>query len=310
MSPERIIAIMTHYYTQYWSSDWLKNEDVIRGKILNHTAGNLFRKTGVEPGDVVYIVTLDTGQLYLIGRIKVGRIYSQEEANKEFGDNLWEAKEHIIAKKGTETSMRHNGLVPLETVRDLKFINSKGEVNLKFETGNKLDKQTLRGVRKLSRQSVVEFDKLFNHVETALEEIELFKKSNPNLKETSREAIIQSRIGQGQFRTSLIEYWKECSVSSCKQIELLRASHIKPWRFSSNTQRLDLYNGLLLLPNLDACFDSGWISFQDNGNILISSRLDETTLLHLGINSSMKLSRVDKRHIAYLKFHRENVFRG
>ncbi|RKY67696.1 MAG: HNH endonuclease, partial [Candidatus Latescibacterota bacterium] len=33
-----------------------------------------------------------------------------------------------------------------------------------------------------------------------------------------------------------------------------------------------MYNGLLLSPNLDACFDSGFISFDDAGNILISSQ--------------------------------------
>ena len=90
-----------------------------------------------------------------------------------------------------------------------------------------------------------------------LQEIEQFKDSYETLQETTRQSVILSRIGQGQFRTDLIEYWQGCSISGCKQIEVLRASHIKPWRSSSNTERLDLYNGLLLLPNLDACFDSG-----------------------------------------------------
>lgn len=142
-----------------------------------------------------------------------------------------------------------------------------------------------------------------------LQEIEQFQDSYQTLQETTREAVIQSRIGQGQFRTSLIEYWQGCSVTGCQQIELLRASHIKPWRDSSNIERLDVYNGLLLLPNLDACFDSGLISFDDKGNILISSRLDKSTLLQLGIDSNLKLSRVDPRHRVYLRYHREKRFR-
>lgn len=145
---------------------------------------------------------------------------------------------------------------------------------------------------------------------TALQEIEQLKDSYANLQETTRQAIVQSRIGQGQFRASLVQYWQGCSVTGCKQIELLRASHIKPWRDSSNTERLDVYNGLLLLPNLDACFDSGLISFDDNGEIIISSKLSETTLKQLGINSHMKLLRVEQSHKVFLIYHRQNVFRS
>lgn len=142
-----------------------------------------------------------------------------------------------------------------------------------------------------------------------LQEIEQFKDSYETLQETTRESVIQSRIGQGQFRASLVDYWQGCSVTGCQQIELLRASHIKPWRYSSNVERLDKYNGLLLLPNLDACFDSGLISFDDEGKILISSRLDETILLQLGVNSNLKLLRVEQRHKEFLCYHRENIFR-
>jgi hypothetical protein len=144
---------------------------------------------------------------------------------------------------------------------------------------------------------------------TILQEIEQCKDSYETLQETTRESVIQSRIGQGQFRASLVQYWHGCSVSGCKQIELLRASHIKPWRYSSNTERLDVFNGLLLLPNLDACFDSGLISFDGDGKILISSELSESTLSHLGINSSLKLLQVEQRHKEFLRFHRNNVFR-
>lgn len=142
-----------------------------------------------------------------------------------------------------------------------------------------------------------------------LQEIEQFKDSYETLQETTRESVIQSRIGQGQFRTSLVEYWRGCSVTGCQQIELLRASHIKPWRYSSNAERLDVYNGLLLLPNLDACFDSGLITFDDEGKIVISSRLNESTLSQLGISSNLKLLRVEKKHKDFLRYHRENIFR-
>ncbi|QTF93760.1 hypothetical protein [Halomonas sp. BM-2019] len=49
-------------------------------------------------------------------------------------------------------------------------------------------------------------------------------------KETERESIVRSRIGQGDFRKSLLAYWgNACAVTSCGNTSLLVASHIKPW---------------------------------------------------------------------------------
>lgn len=90
----------------------------------------------------------------------------------------------------------------------------------------------------------------------ALQDIEEFKISHKELTETVREAIVQSRIGQGMFRDDLKKYWGEkCAVTGCELVKTLKASHIKPWRSSNNTERLDVYNGLLLIPNLDSAFD-------------------------------------------------------
>jgi hypothetical protein len=63
---------------------------------------------------------------------------------------------------------------------------------------------------------------------------------------TEKEELIKCRIGQGKFREKLIEYWKGCSITGFNDLDLLMASHIKPWRASSSEERLDVYNGLLL----------------------------------------------------------------
>jgi len=81
-----------------------------------------------------------------------------------------------------------------------------------------------------------------------------------NIPETEKDALIKSRVGQGRFRTEQKIYWKNhCAVTGCTLIDLLKASHIKPWRDGSNEERLDKYNGLLLVPNLDSAFDKGYI---------------------------------------------------
>ena len=130
-----------------------------------------------------------------------------------------------------------------------------------------------------------------------------------NLSSSEREAIVKARIGQGRFRQSLIEYWSVCSITGCKEENLLRASHIKPWSKATLEEKTDLYNGLLLSPALDACFDSGYVSFDDEGGILISERLTADDAKTLGINSTMRLRRIEPKHKKYLAFHREHVFK-
>src|SRR5688572_27752801 len=74
------------------------------------------------------------------------------------------------------------------------------------------------------------------------------------LSETERESVIKARIGQGIFRKQLLEMWEGCAVTGVKLPQVLRASHIKPWRDSSNSERTNRYNGLLLLPQYDVLF--------------------------------------------------------
>ena len=126
---------------------------------------------------------------------------------------------------------------------------------------------------------------------------------------TERETLGAARIGQGQFRQNLDRLWKACAVTGCLELPLLRASHIKPWRGSTDAERLDPYNGLLLVPNLDVAFDRGYISFLDNGSIVISSRLDQTAREIMGIHQNLRLRRVAMKHRFYLEYHCREVFR-
>ena len=126
---------------------------------------------------------------------------------------------------------------------------------------------------------------------------------------TEIERLVKSRKGQGKFRQDVIELWKKCSITSCQQTALLKASHIKPWRDSSNTERLDPFNGLLLTPNLDTLFDGGFITFDKTGELVVSTSIDIDTLKAFGIDTKSKLSILDKRIERYLKYHRKHIFR-
>lgn len=142
----------------------------------------------------------------------------------------------------------------------------------------------------------------------AIEDLNKYEESYSFLSETEKKAVIQSRIGQGKFRSNLLNYWKECAITGYKFSKMLRASHIKPWKNSTNKERLDIFNGLMLTPNLDTAFDNGLISFSDDGNILVSEKISNADLQKLGITQNMKLKNIDERHKKYLRFHRKNVF--
>jgi predicted restriction endonuclease len=128
------------------------------------------------------------------------------------------------------------------------------------------------------------------------------------ISQTEREAITKARIGQGRFRKHLIDYWRQCAVTNCGELNLLKASHIIPWSKATLSDRINPYNGLLLSPSLDAAFDSGYISFDDKGHIVISKSLSDGDREALGLSVGMNLRKIDTRHKRPLEYHRGNVF--
>ncbi len=133
-----------------------------------------------------------------------------------------------------------------------------------------------------------------------------------DISETERETLINVRICQSVFRQQLLDYWNNrCSVTECRMPNVLIASHIKPWRDCNGAgEKLDVMNGLLLIPNLDALFDKGFISFDNNGQIIISPQLSNDDLKKLGVNIDMKLKKTpNAQRKAYLEYHREKILK-
>lgn len=145
-------------------------------------------------------------------------------------------------------------------------------------------------------------------------EIDAFKEVREHAAEyktlavTEQEQIVVSRLGQGNFRRNVIRLWGSCSVTGLQNVSLLRASHIKPWKDSNNDERLTPYNGLLLIPDYDFLFDRGYISFKDDGNVLVSEKLSPFARKVFDVKDNMQLRRVFTDSKKYLEFHREVVF--
>lgn len=131
--------------------------------------------------------------------------------------------------------------------------------------------------------------------------------SDPTTTTTEKTALIKSRIGQGLFREKVLLHWTGCAVTGFSDTSLLVASHIKPWKKSTNIERLDPWNGLLLSPNLDKAFDKGFVTFDTNGSIRLSPLLTEAA--KLGITSSMKIV-LKPEHEKYMAHHRAEEFKS
>jgi hypothetical protein len=129
------------------------------------------------------------------------------------------------------------------------------------------------------------------------------KYRKPN--ETERKGLVTSRVGQGYYRQKIIERWEgKCPVSGMSIIPILIASHIVPWSQSNDEEKLDVNNGILLSPNVDALFDKCLISFKNDGSILISGKISIEDRLALGLNHTIKIP-VSERMTPYLERHRK-----
>lgn len=133
-----------------------------------------------------------------------------------------------------------------------------------------------------------------------------------NIAVTERTAEVRQRIGQDVFREALIELWDgRCAVTGLSlPAPLLRASHAKPWAIANDQERLDPFNGLLLAVHLDALFDSGLMTFDDNGVATFSNDLSEPARCALGVSNGMRITHLLPGHLPYLRFHRDIVARG
>lgn len=140
-----------------------------------------------------------------------------------------------------------------------------------------------------------------------------FQKKTANLPQsTEAERLVVQRVGQDIFRAGLLEYWDNCCpVTGLCVPELLRASHIKPWASCSiDAERLDVFNGLLLAPHLDAAFDRGLITFADDGAVIVSPILSTNDRQALSVHDELRIPSLAGGHRHYLKWHREYVFRA
>lgn len=131
--------------------------------------------------------------------------------------------------------------------------------------------------------------------------------STENIRGKEKYALTKIRMNQGTIRKNALKKYNGCCTICNMNIEnLLIASHIKPWSKSNDEEKGDINNILLLCPVHDALFDDNYISFDDNGNMLISAVIDEDNKKLLNISDDIHIELNDKMK-EYMKWHRERL---
>lgn len=225
-------------------------------------------------------------------RLADSSIYKYKRAVHTISHEMQEC--HVIHKSLLAMSVTELDMAIFAILRNAQFI-------AKNQKGNHMYSNALKQYRLFALDCVAnESDEL-----ALVDAIQ-----NSPLRSTEKEAVIKARIGQGTYRENLMKkYNSTCIMTGIDNKKLLVASHIKPWSVCNNEERIDVNNGLLLCANMDKLFDSGLITFENDGCLYISSFLGKENEHRLHVKPHMhfnlKTTPAMKR---YLEYHRDVLY--
>ena len=146
--------------------------------------------------------------------------------------------------------------------------------------------------------------------ESAIDQHETKLIERTDIGSTEKTQLVKARRGQGIFKANVRLNEQVCRITGITDPLHLRASHIKPWKDSTDKEKLSGSNGLLLAPHVDHLFDKGWISFEDDGTFLVSPRLAQNVLERWHIFQPLNVGSFTKEQAFFLAFHRAEIFKA
>ena len=127
---------------------------------------------------------------------------------------------------------------------------------------------------------------------------------DPSVPVTQRVQLAKARVGQGLFRKRVILLDQACRVTGVTDKRMLVASHIKAWKDSTNAERINGHNGVLLSPHVDALFDDHLITFEDDGRMHVHLSLPEDVLSRWSIDPKRRVEAFRSEQSPFLIHHR------
>ncbi|MHA6484483.1 HNH endonuclease [Paenibacillus sp. strain BS8-2] len=261
------------------------------------------RMTEVQKGDVIFN-SVD-GELHSIIIAKGSCIESNKpidfDSDDQWGQEGWKVAATYIETPFTIRYKDHmESILAIQGDKYAPFNSiGRGNTGYLFSISEELAEYFFSVLGVQPHDIAPDEDEVINQIEQEV---------HKELAETIREQIVKVRIGQGVFKQSLRKLENKCKLCGIDHPELLRASHIKPWSASNNIERLDQFNGFLLCSAHDTLFDKGFISFDNEGGILVSPLLENHNKILSNVHHQMKIN-ITEQHIPYLEYHRNYVYK-
>ena len=143
-------------------------------------------------------------------------------------------------------------------------------------------------------------------------------------RDTERIILAAARVGQHVFALNVLTNCGRrcvfCGLNPSPGVarRMLLAGHIKPWKDSSASERLDPRNGLAACPSHDVAFDTGMLTVTADLKIHIAqpladaARVDHLTRQYYGrpplLDTLLLPDNAERPRRRYLDWHREKVF--
>ena len=278
----------------------VQNQQYKRSELHDHFGGS--RQSGISPSaktNIIFIFSAGTGEQYgyYDGWRDDGRFYYTGEG--QLGDQQFERGNKALLEH-MENSKRV--LLMQESARTyVQYVADLVCVDYSYVQTHDKNSDNRRAIVFVFEKVDAEMPPVGKSSLTAAPKP--YKK--PTV--TERTGLVTSRVGQGWYRRALLrKFNNQCAATGLDIPEVLIASHIVPWRSSTELERLDEENGILLSPHYDALFDKHLISFEDTGDILVSDKLSNEQLLALGISRSCIIA-VSEGMKPYLTIHRSEL---
>ena len=264
------------------------------------------------PGDLVF--SYANGEIKAVGLVlnaceSAPKPTEFGKAGEDWDDEGWFAPVDFQPLQHPMRPKDHIGIIAPLLPSKYSPLKPSGDGNEAYLAG--ISEECGRAVLQLlgNQVTIVSSDKQSNLMQADIQEQSRIQKAE-NIPATIKRQLVDARVGQGLFRSRVELVEPSCRITNISDRRFLIASHIKPWSQSSDIEKLDGNNGLLLSPHVDHLFDRGYISFQDNGALLLSSDLPTQIASALHVTPlPVAVRPLNPQQCEYMRYHRQSIFR-
>jgi putative restriction endonuclease len=147
--------------------------------------------------------------------------------------------------------------------------------------------------------------------------IEVIEVEKPISKEISEQTIKQrsnDRPWQSDWKNKVLDETMHCAISKCSDDRILIGCHIKPVAECLKEacgNEINSKNGIMLTPTFHKLFDDGFLAFDNQNHLLLSTHISSRNFERLNIRNNQVTSILDLNpRVEFLEWHRKMIFKG